>query len=791
MIDISKNGKVVFHWKVSPYDYSSEMVNNIKEKAHKKYGIPKEKINVVPDFTILDNEEEIALNKDIVQNIQDPAFQIGLFKQYLSINNITDYDFDFIKKIDEKINSLIDYQVYDKYRRYSIKWLRWDNFLSYGADNYFDFSNLHGLVLLSGNPANQSGKTTFGIDLIHFLLFGRTDKADIQSKIFNKHLPDATTVTVEGCICIDGNDYIIKRTLSRPSSAKRTSKSKVTQKVEYYKIVGTDMEELVDEVDDLHEENSAKTNKVIKEAIGNESDFDLVMSITEPNLDALIDKKDSERGRLLSRWIGLLPLEDKDGVARGYFNENVKPYLLSNRYNEETLKTEIDAYKTLISEAKKEEEESIKMVEATDKEIKLLEDKKTLLNESRLKVDDDVMKIDSVSLKRSISDSKSDIEKKSNELERYTSRIKEIGEVDFSANDYDELTEKLSKNKELRAVTLERYKRLKSDVEQLKNSEICPVCKRKLDNVDHSEHIKEIESELEVVITEGKQYSAEITSCEEKINGLKLNRELYNEKSKLTMASAALEVSLSRSKDSLRNAEQLLEKYNENSAAIDKNNEIALEIRNCDANLINSRKVRDNYNNKIIVSRNKIESYNKDIDERNTTIEKIKEERNSLKNWKIYLDMVGKNGVSKMVLRKTLPIINARLSQMLEGICDFDVNVAINDKNEVMFRLVKDGIYSDLSSGSGFERTTASLALRSVLSELSTIPKNSFILLDEITGRVASDNLENIHMLIDRISKNYSFVFIITHLAEVKEWATANVVVSKVDNISKIAIESK
>ena len=301
MITPGKNSKIVFHWKVSPYDYSKDKENSIISKASKKFSIPKDRIKVVPNFVALNEKgETFEINKDIIQNIQSPEFQIKLFKEYLDSNNISDYDFDLIRKIDSEINGKIDYQVYDKYRRYSIKWVKWDNFLSYGADNYFDFSNLNGIVLLSGD--NQSGKTTFGIDLIHFLLFGKTDKAEVQSKIFNKHLPESSSVVVEGCINIDGEDYIIKRTLSRPALSKRTEKSKVVQKVEYYRIVGSDREELAEYIDNQQEENSVQTNKVIKEAIGRESDFDLIMSITESNLDSLIGMKETERGRVLSRW---------------------------------------------------------------------------------------------------------------------------------------------------------------------------------------------------------------------------------------------------------------------------------------------------------------------------------------------------------------------------------------------------------------------------------------------------------------------------------------------------------
>ena len=162
MTDVKNTSRITFHWKVSPYDYSKDKVNSIILKASKKYSIPKEHIRVIPDFTLVDEGgSDISINKDIIQNIQDPNFQIKLFNDYLKLNNIDGYDFELIKKIDAEINARIDYQIYDKYRRYSIKWVRWDNFLSYGADNYFDFTNLNGIVLLSGKPANQSGKTTF------------------------------------------------------------------------------------------------------------------------------------------------------------------------------------------------------------------------------------------------------------------------------------------------------------------------------------------------------------------------------------------------------------------------------------------------------------------------------------------------------------------------------------------------------------------------------------------------------------------------------------------------------
>lgn len=788
MLEIPKTSKITFHWKVSPFDFSKEKQDSIIAKASKKYSIPKERVRVLPVFhTTGKDGKDISMCKDVIDNIHDPNFQIKLFKEYLSLNNISDYDFELIKKIDSEINAKIDYKLLSKNRRYSIKWIRWDNFLSYGTDNYFDFSNLNGIILLNGQ--NQSGKTTFGIDLIHFLLYGKTSKTDVQSKIFNKHLPEATNVIVEGCICIDGEDYIIKRTLSRPSLDKRSEKSKVTQKVEYYKIVGGNNEQLEEYIDNQQEENSIQTNKAIKDAIGGESDFDLIMSVTESNLDDLITMKDTERGRILSRWVGLLPIEEKDALAREKYNSEIKPYLFSNKYNSEALKQEKTAYEVRIKSNYQIIEDINKTNKQLDEEIENLEKNKTALLQSKQAVDEDLLKVDITTLNAKIERLTNEGVKKKYELEKAVDRIKEIGDVDFSVDKYDNAVQELSNLKEKRGSLLAKHGNVKHNLEHLKNSEFCPVCKRKLDNVDNSKQIKETEIELNNIIEKGKKISDSISNVEKLIASMKESRELFTEKSKLSMSNAALEVSMSRLREELRDAKNVLKEYNKNSAAIDNNNKLLIQINNNEIHLRNKRAQKESNLRTILSKENEIDNFKKDISDRVEILEKMKDEEKLIRNWKIYLEMVGKNGISKMVFRKTLPIINAKLSQLLSDVCDFDVEVGINVKNDVMFYLIKDGVRSDLSSGSGFEKTAASLALRSVLAELSIISKLNFVLMDEITGRVSQENLENMRILIEKISNNFDFIYMVSHNPEIKSWASTNIVVEKNDNISKIKIE--
>ena len=790
MIELGSKARVLVNWNVSMYDYSKDKEKEIISKISKKYSIPKEKVRVSPQFlTVGENGEDLSVTTEIIQNIQDPMFQQKLFKEYLSLNDIKDYDFERISAIDAEINAKIDYQVYDKYRRYCVKWVKWDNFLSYGSDNFFDFTKMKGLVLLSGEPANQSGKTTFAIDLLHFLLYGKTTKVDTLAKVFNKHIPNATQVLVEGCITIDGEDYIIKRTITRPALSKRSAKSKVSQKVEYYKIIGDTQTELEEYVDNQQEENSVQTNKVIKEAIGRESDFDLIMSISETTLDELVKKKEAERGRLLSRWIGLLPIEEKEALAREKFNSEIKPSLISNLYSSASVTEERDAFlmriETLTKDNAKLEEENKK----TDTTIANLEQTKQTLSNAKKGIDTELAKIDIATLSKQMEECLIQGKTKKNEHDNIIKELKELENIEFSIEEYESTQKKLNEATTRLAVLGEKYSSTKQQIEKLKKSEYCPTCGRKLDNVDNSSMIETLSKELSSIGEDGRKAREESNALSKQMEELKNKRLKYEERNKIEVKQAALELNLERLRSEYKDLASKKKEYEKNSEAIDKNNEIELQIRNTDELIRSNRECFQN--NLQIIARNKsdVESYKGEIKKREDILKRIAEEEKLVKNWKIYLDLVGKNGITKMVLRKALPIINAQLVQLLSDVCDFDIEVAINSKNDVVFNLIKDGVRSDLNSGSGFELTASALALRAVLADMSTIPRMCGVVLDEVWGRVARDNYDNMRHLIEKISKSYEWMFLISHLNEVKDWCESNVVVTKENNISKIAMK--
>ena len=789
-INIGQKAKVIITLNTKA-SITKEEENSIISLFAKKYGIPERNVSVEPNIiTEGSSEVEDGLNSNNVKSIHDPVFQQLLFKQYGAENDIelTEDEFNEIVKIDSRINSLINYDAYEKGKKYVVKWIDWDNFLSYGKGNHFDFTTLKGLVLLNGEPANKSGKSTFAYDLLHFLLFGKTEsgKSDDLGGLFNNYLPNETQLKVEGCICIDGVDYIIKRTLTRAAKTKKETRT-ASQKVEYYRVLQNgEREELVD-YENLQDESSVKTNKIIKESIGDEKDFDLIISANMKDLDELISLKKDARGKLLSRWIGLSILEDKDEIARKIWNKEITVGRYCDMYNRESLKSEIESLEN-------DNEELKKSININKKRIKDSEDSiatQNELKEAKLKgkrpVDEELLKVGDVTTLETKRDQIiEDGKKKVAELEVLKKEFKDYGTIIVDEEEYKKLQEEKEQIIEKQATLKSQYESLKKNNQDLASAEFCPVCKRKFDDVDNSGLIKANEEKIAKCLSDGKELKTrkeEIVPLMEKIEK---ERERLKEKNKLEIRIAALNTQIVSLRSDCVNIKNTIKQLNDNKEAIKINNAIDAEV------LAINESIKIQENIKLTASTENA-SYietgknNKEkIGEKKGIIEKIEEEQKIEKVWKIYLKMIGKDGISKIVLRNTLPIINNEINRLLNGVTDFDVEVSMNTKNDVDFWLIRDGVRTRLSGSSGLERTQAALALRVVLGNMSRLCKPDFVLLDEVLGGVAKENYDDMKKLYDKIVKNFRFILHICHLPEWVDYHDSIVTVQKINNISSI-----
>jgi DNA repair exonuclease SbcCD ATPase subunit len=141
-----------------------------------------------------------------------------------------------------------------------------------------------------------------------------------------------------------------------------------------------------------------------------------------------------------------------------------------------------------------------------------------------------------------------------------------------------------------------------------------------------------------------------------------------------------------------------------------------------------------------------------------------------------------------LILKSAIPVINSELDRLLNDTTTFSMELDLNFKNDVEYWMVdrETGIKKLVTSGSGYEKTAASLALRAVLTKISVLPKPDMIILDEVLGKVADENLEMMKFLLDKISEMFDKVFLVTHNNLIKDWGDNVITIEKIDNISQL-----
>ena len=124
----------------------------------------------------------------------------------------------------------------------------------------------------------------------------------------------------------------------------------------------------------------------------------------------------------------------------------------------------------------------------------------------------------------------------------------------------------------------------------------------------------------------------------------------------------------------------------------------------------------------------------------------------------------------------------------MSNVTTFNLEIRVNDKNEVEFwmRDLETEVEKLLSTGSGYEKTMASLAIRTVLTKVSCLPRPNITVFDEVLGKVSNENLEEVELFFNRIKEYFENIFLITHNPLVREWSDNIITVTKKNNISSI-----
>jgi len=781
LINVPKNGFIRVDWQDYPENRTLETINRVKTYFSQKYELPKTsiKINFIP---ILKNSagKVVDITEGLIDNIMDTAYQRRLFSQWVELNGI-DVDFDRLCRLDDKVNDvLVNLGEEDiRYRRWSISKLWIDNFLSFGGDNTIQYDSLKGLTVVNSLPANQGGKTIFSIDSLLFLFFGKTTKTDTAAEIFNT-FTDKDEVEVGGQINIDGDEYIIERKLFRKKT--KTGNYKTSSELNFYRLLVDGSKE------NLEGEQRRETDKLISDTIGTFDDFMLTIVSTAKNLEDLLETKPTQRGRLLTKFIGLEVIEKKEDINKGMMS-NFKSKMKSNIFNTKQLELDIEENLTKIEENKLSIKESNKKLKGVDEEIEEAKRKKEVLLSEKYIIDDEIKNVNPKTLQDEIDILTEKGVKIKEELTEVNDGIKKLVKVEYDEDIHEEIRGEerdilLKKGKEEDSID-----RIEDLIKNLEEGEICPTCKRALEDVDHTKEIKEEKRKL-------KEYNSnlkKLLKALEKINkSLEKQSDLKSKsdlRDKLELTRDRTEVEIEGLRVDVKEKMNLLKNYQRNIEYIEKNRDVESKILGYNQLLDKLNNKRDNLRTEIQDFKNDSKTKKTQNIENQKIIEQILKEEEVLKIFEIYNRMIGKNGISKLVLSSVIPIINYELNRLLDEVCDFDIELEMNDKNEVDFNIIKKNVTKKLKSGSGLETTLASLALRCVLGRISTLPKPNIIVFDEVLGKVANINLDYVKIFFDKIKKMYEIILLITHNPITQDWADKIITIEKNNDISTLQIK--
>jgi exonuclease SbcC len=88
---------------------------------------------------------------------------------------------------------------------------------------------------------------------------------------------------------------------------------------------------------------------------------------------------------------------------------------------------------------------------------------------------------------------------------------------------------------------------------------------------------------------------------------------------------------------------------------------------------------------------------------------------------------------------------------------------------------------------SGFERFVVSIAIRVALSNISNLPRTTFLAIDEGFGSIDGHNLPSMYPLFVYLKSHFEFLMVISHLDSLKDMVDKQIEVSIGNNFSKVS----
>ena len=791
---------ITLNWKgdVKSTCVSNKCVENGKFRIKSNYSLGQKSIKELSQFLKKNYKaQEVVFKVDRKQNNNqaiENTLKISLGKN--DRNYIKDvvkdyYSFDNSVTNDDHVNMgfVID-KCFDQLKTIKKQELTWDlekiefsNLFSYGEDNLIDFRTTSGLTGIFGK--NRTGKSSI-VGAILYTLFNASDRGTIK----NEHIVNKRKTYGQGVAYINsgGIRYKISRRTDIKQTRKKTSYGTTSLTVH-----------IVDENDELIEnltgEQRRDTELTLRKIVGVTDDFLMTSIAAQGSMNNFISLSSSARKGIINKFLNVNIFDELYDIAR---EESQETRILLNKLDARDWDYEINDIKnkTAIKNdtledrqlKKKETKERLETIVSENKGINSkythfdLEEvdrkindnirktnlfESTLLNlnnkfatiEENLGIVDNFIKSVNLFEIKEIKEMRSDIERQIMKLTGlFSIEESELKRIKRSARILDEvpcgdtfLSCKFIKNSHNDKLKIPNQEdKIKEVKELLKsaNKTLKSLCKRDIDK--ELENYEKATKRQNLLLREKVKYKSDIDKIMNSIDILQIDLNDYNNKR-------------TKIKDVL---------------ALSDNTELFKIIESLKSSL-------QTFDNQII-------NLSKEIGMLENKLENTKDDKSKFeilgKKSRVYdalLSAFSKKGIPVFLIKKVLPQINNEIRESLEALVGFTVEIEYSIKDELEIYINYGDSRRIIELCSGMEKMMASLAIRFVLTNLSTLPRSSMLVIDEGFGALDSGNIDSCNEFLESMKKWYKNILIISHIDVIKDS------VNNIMEITRNGIDSK
>ena len=711
----------------------------IKEEIEKRYEPSNEVLFITPEEALTHVNITKVGNLDFIhENIRDVEVSKNLLEEYFRLKDVSNDKIEKIVELDKKYHSFVDTDV-ARNKTFEFKKLKWDNFLSYGKDNEIDFDKLAGLIGLIGN--NGSGKSAI-LDALFFALHNTVfrEGANKNGEYINRKCK-RSDITLD--ILDQGKTYRIDRSIKKIYSKNEQKEPRIENNVEFYTTPKQKSSILNGEV-------KPDTNKKIKEVFGTKEDFEITTYCSQFGLTKFIDARGTERKKSLAKFFDLDVFDTKFEHA---IEDHKEIKVLIKTLNNDAIVKSIADLKKQLEKDQIEYETSVQLRTELDKLYKQ--------KEAEIEKASKEIKLISISGETEERVGKYLIELKENliKLEKKWKEIQEIitlNEIKHNL-DFDKMSKLIAEaNAKSKLIYGIKSKmtvlKKKSDlIESIPGVDECKTCILAKDAYSSKE---EHESQVSLLAILEKEF--------ETIKVAQEQADLFSKKTELND-------DIHETLEEIRQSELKIKRLYEERDLLISNNELEnkIELLKKEKNKLYEALSGTN-NVDLIIS---IAGAKKQIFNLEKQLSKAKSlsEKNDV--YSLYLDAMGKNGISYWIISKKLGHLTKLTNQILSHVVAWKFSIENNEEEKSIKFFISDEKgkrIAELSSGG--EKTILSLALRAALWKLCLLPKSNVLILDESLSFLDDEKFDVIIKLLKHLKTEYfKKIIVITHNQELKK----------------------